>query len=321
MIQSGQTLPIGVIQHQHPYIGEGEEEEEEDEEEDEEEEEEEGEVLTHGRLMINGNDRTSRSPMTANLSGAHTPQDIAFLCIIIGGSGSIIAVCTILGAAWQCKKLELKDSRHHASQSQDISLDITGERDGEQSCHTPGIHANVRKGGFTLSLSLPSVAEEACESSEWVNDRVVQMLSDPNAVFQLGLPQKLKKPTILTPKSSNNNNNNYNNNHNNNHQTAIPMTNLTAITMINTVNNNDGNNQRQLQILNVNHGDKNSQIIMKHETFESHPVELNMQNLAIHQTLMNEAAGVTMKEQIMQNFMRLVTNENNENYYNEFNQV
>ena len=39
--------------------------------------------------------------------------------------------------------------------------------------------------------------------------------------------------------------------------------------------------------------------------------ELNVQNLAIHQTLMNESAGVTMKEEILQNYMNIAQNEGN----------
>lgn len=39
------------------------------------------------------------------------------------------------------------------------------------------------------------------------------------------------------------------------------------------------------------------------------PAELNMQNLAIHQTLMNEASAMTAKQQIMRNYMILSDEE------------
>lgn len=202
-------------------------------------------------------------------------QDVAFLCIIIGGSGSIIVVITILGAAWKCKKSQLQKQILMQKQRETTTTitrtttktttTTTTTRDNKGQEMSPGIHANIRKGGqFTVSLSLPSVAEERNDKIEWVNDKVVKILNDP---FH-GMPQKWKK-------------------------TANEQEQLLQLLLM--------QQQRQESIYNLS--------------------QLNIQNLAIHQTLMNESSGISMKQQILQNYMNdLAQNEGyqeNDKYFTD----
>ena len=55
--------------------------------------------------------------------------------------------------------------------------------------------------------------------------------------------------------------------------------------------------------------DSQNRIISTLVSMTPSPAELSMQNLAIHQTLMNEASAMTAKQQIMRNYMNLTDNQ------------
>ena len=189
----------------------------------------------------------------------------------MGGSAAILTGCIILCIAWKFKKLEQKRDESKIGK---MKLEQTMNEQRQ-----PELHANVTKNGtqFRLSLSLPIVAEEGQgigQDREWVNDRVLQMLKDPNV--QLGIPQKIKKSTIRQ-----------------NQLSSVCKRNI----------DNPNTNKTEQKVI------MNKISTTKSESNTSHVAELNMQNLAIHQTLMNEACSITMKQQMMRNYMHLAHDE------------
>ena len=123
------------------------------------------------------------------------------------------------------------------------------------------VRANVRRGGskFSLSVSLPVVFEEH-EDTEWVDDKVVNILNS-NQIYQsvpnTNYPKKIIKKQPPSQKF---------------HKSS------------------PGIMQRSQQ------GPVSYHIAVK-KNAERIRMELNAQNLAIHDTLQNDTGGVTMKAQ------------------------
>ena len=114
-----------------------------------------------------------------------------------------------------------------------------------------------------------------------VNEDIIQILNDPGV--QLGIPQKLKShaatmnaPPIAAARKVK-------------YPPHRPMSSIAAPS------------DREQHV-----GPQNPMPVVP---VAPCPAELNMQNLAIHQTLMNEASAMTAKQQIMRNYMILTDKE------------
>ena len=109
-----------------------------------------------------------------------------------------------------------------------------------------------------------------------MNEDIIQILNDPGV--PLGIPQRLKSLSTPTP--------------------------FAAARKL---------EREQRASLPVNLSRSVLQVEPQHQalpvTATPCPAELNMQNLAIHQTLMNEASAMTAKQQIMRNYMILTDKE------------